>query len=291
MKKLALIFALSGILVLGCADREKEAALQKQLSQAEADRQSYQTLLNERDKYVEGVMKEINQIYADLEATRAKEGKLKAQPSGVEGKTTATDLDTRKQLLANIASLGDALKENRKRIADLRARLKSSQGEIASLTKMVENLQSTLLEREQSIARLQAQVVGLEETVQTKTLQLAEKEQLIDEQGRKLNAAYFIAAPREELEEKGIITEEGGFLWGLLGSTTVVAGTWDPAVFASLDKTREQTIHIPGRISQILPLRNQDFFATTEVGENDTELKILEPEKFWKDNYLVVVLD
>ena len=131
MKKLALICALSGILLLGCADHEKEEALQKALSQAEADRQSYQTLLNERDKYVEGVMKEINEIYADLEATRAKEGKLKAQPAGVEGKTTATDLDTRKQLLSNIASLGDALKENRKRIADLRARLKSSQGEIA----------------------------------------------------------------------------------------------------------------------------------------------------------------
>jgi len=291
MKTLALVVALSGILLIGCADREKEAALQKQVSQAEADRQSVQTLLNERDRYVDGVMKEINEIYANLEAARAKEGKLKAQPSGVEGKTSATDLDTRKQLLSNIASIGDALKENRKRLADLRARLKTSQGEIANLTKMVENLQTTLLEREQSIAHLQAQVVGLEETVSAKTKQLAEKDQLLDEQTRKLNAAYFIAAPREELEQKGIITEEGGFLWGLLGSTTVVASSWDPSAFSSLDRTREQTIHIPGKIAQILPSRSDGLFATTEVSEKDTELKILEPEKFWKDNYLVVVLD
>lgn len=291
MKRLVLISMLAGVVLIGCADREKEAALQKQLSQAEADRQSYQTLLNERDKYVEGVMKEINQIYADLEATRAKEGKLKAQPSGTEGKTTATDLDTRKQLLSNIASLGETLKENRKRIADLRVRLKSSQGEIASLTKMVENLQTALLEREQSIAKLQAQVVGLEETVASKTLQMAEKDQLLDEQRRTINAAYYIAAPREELEEKGIITEEGGFLWGLLGSTTVVASGWDTGTMASLDKTREQTIHIPGRISEILPLRNADLFTAKEIADNDTELTILEPAKFWKDNYLVVVMD
>ncbi|MCC6396418.1 MAG: hypothetical protein IT282_05325, partial [Bacteroidetes bacterium] len=276
---------------LGCSNKEKEEALQAQLSQAEADRQSYQTLLSERDKYVEGVIKEINDIYADLESTRVKEGKLKAQPSGSEGKTTAEDLDTRKQLLANIASIGDALKENRKRISDLRVRLKKSQGEIASLTKLVENLQATVLEREQSIAQLQAQVVGLEETVQSKTLQLAERDQLLDEQRRKMNAAYYVAAPREELEEKGIITEEGGFLWGLLGSTTVMTSNWDPSAMSSLDRTTEKTIHVPGKISQILPARNADLFAMAEIGENETELTILQPEKFWKENYLVVVLD
>jgi len=291
MKKVALTCLLIGTLFLGCSNKEKEEALQAQLSQAEADRQSYQTLLSERDKYVEGVIKEINDIYADLESTRVKEGKLKAQPSGSEGKTTAEDLDTRKQLLANIASIGDALKENRKRISDLRVRLKKSQGEIASLTKLVENLQATVLEREQSIAQLQAQVVGLEETVQSKTLQLAERDQLLDEQRRKMNAAYYVAAPREELEEKGIITEEGGFLWGLLGSTTVMTSNWDPSAMASLDRTSEKTIHVPGKISQILPARNADLFAMAEIGENETELTILQPEKFWKENYLVVVLD
>ncbi len=291
MNKVVLACVLAGTVLIGCADREKEEALQKQLTQAETDRQSYQTLLNERDKYVEGVMKEINDIYSDLESTRIKEGRLKAQPAGAEGKTTAVDLDTRKQLLANIASIGDALKESRKRVNDLRARLKTSQGEIAGLTKLVENLQTTILEREQSIAQLQAQVVGLEETVQSKTMQLAEKDQLLDAQRRKMNAAYYVAAPREELEEKGIITEEGGFLWGLLGSTTVVASGWDLSALSPLDRTREQTIHIPGKISQILPLRNANLFAAVEVGENETELTILEPEKFWKDNYLVVVLD
>ncbi len=298
MKTLSLIPLFAALLLLGCADREKEEALQKQLGQAENDRQSYQSLLAERDSYLEGVMKEINDIYSELEAARAKEGKLLSPTGQTEGAASASNLDTRKQLLTNIAAIQDALKENRKKILDLQTRLKStqarltsSQGELAGLNKLVENLQATLTERENSIATLQAQVVGLEETVTTKTRELAEKDVQLEEQRTKMSTAYYVVAPREELEEKGIITEEGGFLWGLLGSTTVVSSSWDPAVFTALDKRREQTLRIPGRIAEILPRRNADVFALTEVGDNDSELKILQPEKFWKDNYLVVVLN
>ena len=113
----------------------------------------------------------------------------------------------------------------------------------------------------------------------------------LERQRRMLGTAYYMAAPREELEEKGIITEEGGFLWGLLGSTTVMSSGFDPASFTALDKTSEQTIRIPGHVAEILPRRNADLFAVSETDENGTELKILQPEKFWQDKYLVVVLD
>ena len=286
---IALLFVV--FLAAGCADHEKENALQSQLSQAETDRQSYKSLLSERDAYIEDVMKEINSIYAGIEAARAKEGRLLAQKAATEGATSGAALDTRKQLLNNITSIGDELKENRKRINGLIARLKASQSEIASLNKLVENLQATLLEREQSITRLQAQIAGLETTINNKTRELAEKDMELEHQRRMLGTGYYVAAPREELEEKGIVTEEGGFLWGLLGSTTVMSSGIDPTTFTAMDKTREQTIRIPGHVAEILPRRNADLFAVSETEDNGTELKILQPEKFWQDKYLVVVLD
>jgi hypothetical protein len=155
----------------------------------------------------------------------------------------------------------------------------------------VENLQATLLEREQSITRLQAQIAGLETTINNKTRELAEKDMELEHQRRMLGTGYYVAAPREELEEKGIITEEGGFLWGLLGSTTVMSSGIDPTTFTAMDKTREQTIRIQGHVAEILPRRNADLFAVSETEDNGTELKILQPEKFWQDKYLVVVLD
>ena len=291
MRHLSFALFLALLLLAGCADHEKENALQSQLSQAETDRQSYKSLLNERDAYIEDVMKEINGIYAGIEAARAKEGKLLSQKAATESTAAGTTLDTRKQLLTNIASISEALKENRKRINGLVARLKASQTEIASLNKLIENLQATILEREQSITMLQAQVAGLETTISNKTRELAEKDMALEHQRQLLGTVYYVAAPREELEEKGIITEEGGFLWGLLGSTTVLTSGVDPTAFTSLDKTREQTIQIAGHVAEILPRRNADLFAVSSVGEDGTELKILQPEKFWQDRYLVVVLD
>jgi peptidoglycan hydrolase CwlO-like protein len=291
MKTLFGVAIVVALAMVGCADKQKEQALQEQISKLEQERTSAQNLLSARDAYLEGVMKEINTIYADLERARVKEGTLIRKSATAEGATKGENLDTRKQLLDNITDIGTALKENRKRIANLQARLKENQGEIASLQSLIENLKSSLLEREQSIAQLQARVQGLEVTLLEKTATLAEKETQLENQNRRMNTVYYVAATREELEEKGIIKEEGGFLWGLLGSTTVMESGVSAADFTPLDRTKEQTLQISGKIAEILPHRNQDLFAMSEVGENGSELKILRPEKFWQDNYLVVVLD
>jgi hypothetical protein len=65
----------------------------------------------------------------------------------------------------------------------------------------------------------------------------------------------------------------------------------DQSVFTALDKTKDQTLHVPGTIDEILPRRSADYFAASSVEENSSDLKILRPDKFWQDNYLVVVLD
>jgi len=289
MRAIIAIVALCSVLVIGCSDKEKEEALQKQVSQATTDRESVQKLLSERDLYLEGVMKEINEIYTDLEKARTKEGTLTQRAQGVEAKQV--NLDSRKQLLDNIQDIGTALKDNRKKITDLRARVKSLGMKIAGLDTLILNLQNTLVEREQAIAQLQGRVQGLEVTVAEKTATIVEKDNQLNEQKRRMNTVFYIIGSRAELKEKGIITDEGGFLWGLLGSTTVMSSVADSAEFTALDKTKDHTIHIDGKIAEILPHRKTELFATSKPDEKGSDLNILEPEKFWRDQYLVVVLD
>lgn len=289
MRTFIAVLALCSLMLVGCSDKEKETALQSQIAQAQGDRESVQKLLSERDLYLESVMKEINDIYTDLEKSRMKEGTLSRRTQGVEAKQA--NLDSRKQLLDNIQDIGTALKSNRKRIGDLQVRMKELGVRIAGLDTLIVNLKNTLLEREQAIAQLEGRVQGLEQTVAEKTAVIADKENQITEQKRKMNTVFYIAGSRAELEEKGIIAEEGGFLWGLLGSTTVMSTDLDPASFKSMDKRTEQTIHIEGKIAEILPRRKTDLFATSTPDEKGLDLKILEPEKFWRDQYLVVVLD
>jgi peptidoglycan hydrolase CwlO-like protein len=291
MKHSILLVIMSGLLVWGCADRAKEESLQTQLSESQSDRTSLQEKLSERDKYIDDVVRSVNEIYADLELARAKEGKIAQQAKGVEGTNAASSLDTKEQLLNNIDEIGSALKDNRKKIGQLQARISSYRGDIKSLNTLVENLKTSLQEREQSIAQLEAQIQGLEATVAEKTSLLQEKDMLLDSQGRKMNTVYYVAGTRDELRKKGIITEEGGFLWGLLGSTTIMASGVDPAEFTRLDRTKDETIHVSGKIEEILPRRNDEFFAMAAVDDQNSDLKILKPDKFWQDNYLVVVLD
>jgi predicted nucleic acid-binding Zn-ribbon protein len=289
MKTRLALVVLVTVLVLGCSQREED--LQQQLAKAKSEQATLQQSITERDKSIEEVMKAINEVYADLEKARSKEGKLVERSGGGEVPSQITNAATRQALIQNINEIGSTLKENRKKISALQAKVKSLGGQVAGLNTLIANLKQSLQEREQSIALLEAKVQGLETTVAEKTKVIAEKEGVIEEQRLTMKKAFYIIGTRKELEEKGVITDEGGFLWGLLGSTTVMASGVDKSLFIPIDKTADQTIQVAGAIDEILPHRNEEFFATTQPSDNASSLKIVQPEKFWQDNYLVIVLD
>jgi predicted nucleic acid-binding Zn-ribbon protein len=283
------VVALCAIFVIGCNNNKEE--MQKQLTDAQNARTSLQQDIIDRDAYFESVMKSVNEVYTDLEKVRIKEGVLKKSGAGLEGAPQYTNAQSRDRLIQNINEIGSSLQENRKRVAAIQGRMKHFKGEIAGLNTLVENLKASILEREQSITQLQAKVQGLQATMAEKTKLLDEKEGTIGDQQRTLNTAFYVIGTRDELRKKGIISDEGGFLWGLLGSTTIMNTSADQSNFTPIDKTKDQTIQVNGRIQEILPRRNSDLFAATQKPEKGSELTIVSPGKFWQENYLVIVTD
>lgn len=286
MKRILVAATLCTVLVFGCSNKEEE--LQKKLDQTQAERTALQQNITERDKYIEDVMQSINQVYADLEQARAKEGRLLKGAAGNEGSGQPAVVDTKLKVLHDINDIGQVLKDNRKKIGDIQHRLRMEHNKIASLDSLISNLKVSLQEREQSIAQLQAQVQGLENTVAEKTKVIQQKDNVIDDQTRSMNTGYYVVGTKAELKKKGIITDEGGFLWGLLGSTTIMTSDFDKSSFTPIDKTKGDPIHVDGKIEEILPRRSQEFFATDEQGSS---LKIVSPDRFWQNNYLVIVVD
>ncbi|HUI10130.1 MAG TPA: hypothetical protein VL221_07370 [Bacteroidota bacterium] len=290
MKTRLAALGLCTLLVLGCSNEKEE--LQKQLADAQNARASLQQDISDRDAYFEEVMKSVNDVYASLEKARIKEGQLKKNTGSPEGPPQYTNAQSRDKLIQNINEIGSTLQENRKKIAALESRMKQFKGQIAGLNTMVENLKATLAEREQSITQLQAKVEGLQATMAEKTKQIEEKDALIADHVRTINTGYYVVGTRDELRKKGIITDEGGFLWGLLGSTTVMSPDVDPSSFTPIDKTKDNTISVTGHIEEILPRRNADLFASSQKEEEKTsQLTITSPVRFWQENYLVIVTD
>jgi len=281
--------ALCGLLVVGCNNDKEE--LQKQLADAQNARTSLQQDITDRDAYYEQVMKSVNEVYADLEKARIKEGVLKKKGADLEGPAQYTNAQSRDRLIQNINEIGTSLQQNRKKIAALQAGMKNFKGQIAGLNSLIENLKASIQEREQSIAQLQAKVEGLQATMAEKTKLLEDKDMMISDQQHTLNTAFYIVGTRDELLKKGIISDEGGFLWGLLGSTTVMNASADPSEFTPIDNTKNQTIKVDGKIAEILPRRNTDLFAATQKEDNLSELTITSPGKFWQEHYLVIVKD
>lgn len=284
------LLTLGALLLAGCEDKQRTEQLIQQTARLQDRADSLSRDITERDQYFDEVMKTVSQIYGSLEGAREREEELLKHAGTAEG-TPVTNAEVRKNLITQIQSIGDNLKENRKRISDLQARNKSLASQFSSFKRLIESLKQNLAEREQSIAMLEARVSGLENTVAEKTRLVAERDSVIDSQTNTMNTAYYVVGTREELTEKGIITKEGGFLWGLLGATTTISPGFDRSQFKPLNKSMEKMIPVSGDIDEILPRRSETFYTMEKNGEDYSDLTITDPKNFWQDNYLVIVLN
>jgi hypothetical protein len=89
----------------------------------------------------------------------------------------------------------------------------------------------------------------------------------------------------------GIIEDEGGFPWGLFGSTTVLASGVHREYFKEFDKNKERVITVEGTIDDIVPKRSEGFYALSQIDDSRASLNITDPGMFWQDSYLVIITD
>jgi predicted nucleic acid-binding Zn-ribbon protein len=284
------------VTVIGCNNRSEE--LQKQNSTLQTQNNQLTQDLTARDEYIDNITQSINDVYSSLESVRTHEGMVLTETNAMEAKKKLTSQEVRQKLMAQVSLIDSSLKDNHRRIADLQTRLNSAKTQYAGLKRMVANLQRTVAERESTITELGQRILGLEAEVGTKTKMLAERDstiqeqhQLIGSQHSEINRAYYIIGKRRDLESKGVITSQGGFLWGLLGSSTVLASGFDAKLFTAIDKFESTTIDINGRIDELIPKRKEQFYTATEVSRDKSTLTIAEPQAFWQDKYLVIITD
>ncbi|MCX6142393.1 MAG: hypothetical protein NTZ35_04160 [Ignavibacteriales bacterium] len=265
-------------------------------SELENKNMELQKQLQAKDQYIEEVTSAINEIHNQLESTWAMENKVILQSLVREGAKAPSHLQVKQQILSRISDIDSILAANRKKLSNLQNRLKNAATQYAGLQKMVDDLKATLEEREKTLADLQARVKSLESEVSEKTRVIIAREATIEDQSsqlnertRQMNTVYYVVGKKDELKGQGITTEEGGFLWGLLGSTTVLAGNFNADLFKKMDKTKEAQIDVPGKIAEIIPKRDAGSFSMEETTGGHTLLKIINSEQFWKVNRLVIV--
>jgi predicted nucleic acid-binding Zn-ribbon protein len=287
MKTIGALLVALVLLFTGCNNRS---------DQLEKEKAQLQEGIKSRDEFIQTVLESINEVHSKLETARARENAIVRQTGALEEGKVLVNAENRVNIMHQIEDIDATLSENRKKLTDLETKLKSSKIQYASLNKMVDNLRESLDEREQSITQLSERVKSLENDVAEKTRLVAEKEAVINQrdstirdQHDMLNTAYYMVGTKDDLENKGIIKDEGGFLWGLVGSTTVLAKGFDKGYFKTIDKSREMTIKVNGKIDKIVPTRDETYYVEEQKNDSLSTLKIVNPERFWQQNLLVVV--
>jgi len=286
MKNLLAGLIVVSLLAAGCGKQEelenKNTELQRQLAM--------------KDKFIEEVTASIDEIHDQLEHTWVMEQKIVRSTATAEKGKPATHAEMVHEIIARIGDIDSTLAANRKKLSILQGRINSSNIKYAGLQKLVEDLRSTLAEREQSIAELQGRVQTLQTQVQDNNRVIAMQDssmqdytRQISKQTTMLNTAYYVVGKRNDLKGKGIITNEGGFLWGLLGATTVVSPKYDNTEFVQFNKLMESSIEVPGEIDELVPKRDTASYAAESTGDGHTVLKITNPADFWRNNHLVVI--
>ncbi len=286
--KTTLVVATLLFMVIGCTNRTEE--LENQNAKLQTMNNMLTQDLDSRDAYIEEVTLSINDVYHSLESVRAKEKSILSGTEELNPNKTLTSAQVRQNVKNEIVSIGEELKSNRGKISDLESKLKTSKNQYAGLNKMVTNLKHTLEEREQTLTQMYGKIKDLEFDVAQKTQLVSEKEATIVQQQSVINTGYYIIGTRDELEKLGVIKDDGGFLWGLLGSATILGSGFDNSNFKPIDKTTDASIEVAGKIDEILPKRSEEFYDKMHEEGNKTSLKIKQPEKFWQDKYLVIVI-
>ncbi len=208
----------------------------------------------------------------------------------------------------------DVLKKIRMVIARLdatHARMERLGREAASLSRHDSTLTAQIAQYEQTIAQFRTtlenqkqqfqaiidsqtvRIAALDTTVDTLTVAKAALADTVGQLSSERNTAYYITGSRQQLENAGVLVEEGQRRFWLLGSRQIEPSrTLEPAVFTRIDLTKDTSIALPKGEYKIFS--RQDTAYTEPVARKDGNisgaLNITNPRAFWaRSKYLILV--
>jgi hypothetical protein len=188
------------------------------------------------------------------------------------------------------------------RVNESDAKLRTSARQIRTLTHLSDSLratlESTVVSLQATITTQQEQIAVLTATVDTLRVQNVALTDTVANMSVRENTVYFVVGTRDQLKQKGLITEEGGarVLWILwkTGTTLQSARELDPALFTPVNKRLLTEIPLPhaaGRY-RILSRQDQSYLATQPDNGHFTgpTLRIASPEDFWRNSKFLIIL-
>lgn len=257
--------------------------------------------LAERDSLVNELAGTFDEIEQNLTFVRNKRGNMTI--ASEKGATNQKEV-----LVADIKLMNEMLEESSVKIEELEKKLKASgieiksfRNKIALLNKNIEEQNKSIMqltaeleqrdykiaEMDGTIVKLQKDLASSEDSIHSKSQLLAQKSQAVIEKDNELNKAFFAAGTKKQLIEKGVLTQEGGFL-GIAKSKSI-RDDFNASSFTQIDMRNASQVPINAKKAKLISEHPLNSYKLVEENNKIAYLEIEKPDEFWKLTRYVIV--
>lgn len=288
MRNALVLVVLAMVLGLGgCTEKYK-----KEIERLQRESDSLKAQTAERDTVTMAYVKAFNAIQQNLDEIKMRERLItEIQEADPEKRKSMEE-----QINRDIEAIYELLLKNKKMVDDLQRKLRSQGIKNAELEKMITNLNTQIELKDAEITRLKESLAQMNITVRNLEVDLQTMEKLseqqtamISQQDAELNKVWYIVGTRKVLEEKKVLTKEGGFIG--IGRSSRVSEQFDKSEFTMADRRDLLALPIFSKKCRLVSVHPSGSYQL--VGESQVDsLKILHPDDFWSaSRFLVVVID
>jgi hypothetical protein len=189
------------------------------------------------------------------------------------------------------------------RVSESESQLRASRRQITQLTHLSDSLrttlETTLTNLQNTIDTQKAQIAALTGQVDSLNMANVALTDTLSNMSTRENTVYYVIGTREQLQQKGVIVQEGGarVLWVLwkTGATWQPARNLDPAAFTAIDRRQVTQIPLPYPSGSYRILSRQDpRYLGSHPDANGrlsgASLDISAPTEFWRNSRFLIIL-
>lgn len=275
--------------VTGCQTGPDQEQLARERS--EADNARLTAELRSRDSLISDMTLSFDEIQKNIDLVADREKVVSSEAANVE-----LALDKRRKIVRDIQLMNGLMQQSREKIAELNGRLDRSRIDASGLRKKLKDLDALLASRDSSLMNMKDQLVAkdfqiaqVNDQLSAIELEIAKREAIIDQQTIALNKAYMAMGTYKELEEKGVLTKEGGIAG--IGKHVTLRDDAGSSAFKEVDVRELRTVPLQGEKAVLVTEHPKNSYKIVEQDDKLAYLEIKDPEEFWRlSKYMVVEL-
>ena len=269
----------------GCANNNEQV---QKLTETISKDSALLVNAGQKDSEISSYLGELKVIGENLDKIKNREKIITISAEGKEG-------TNRDSLIAEVKELDDWIVMNDKKMNRLQARLKKMTAKNENLESIVSHLTQEITEKDEEISDLQLKLSSANQTIMTITTQFNDSIKVIKQERTEvttvkteINTVYYVTGTMKELQDKGIVTKEGGFIG--IGRVAVVNSEIDNSKFTKADLPNLKTIVLNGKFRRIITTHPDNSYNIIPGAKTDS-LSITNPATFWGESkYLVIAI-